>query len=175
MYWIAATILIVANLACVAANLVMLPGNWLMVLNLCLFLLAFGDPVAAPDWTTLLVVLVLAIIGEILEAFSGSALAAKKGASRRTMLLSLVVSMVGSVAGSFAIPIPVIGTAIGAIMGAAVGAFAGAWLGEAWIGTDRKARQTISVSAMKGRMLGMAAKLGVGAAIFVFQLVSFWM
>lgn len=175
MYWIAATILIVANLVCVAANLVMLPGNWLMVLNLCLFLLTFGDPVAAPDWTTLLVVLVLAIAGEILEAFSGSALAARKGASRRTMLLSLLISMAGSVAGSFAIPVPIIGTAIGAVLGAAVGAFFGAWLGEAWIGTDREVRKSISVSAMKGRMLGIAAKLAVGAAIFVFQLISFWM
>ncbi|MEP3482403.1 MAG: DUF456 domain-containing protein [Fuerstiella sp.] len=174
MYWIAATILIVANAACLAANLLTLPGNWLMVLNLCLFLLAFGDPVASPDWTTLLVVLVLAIIGEIVEAFGGSAMASKKGASRRAMLLSLIVSMIGSVAGSFAIPIPVIGTAAGAVAGAALGAFAGAWLGETWMGSDWPTRKTISVSAMKGRMLGLVAKLAVGAAIFVFQLVSFW-
>lgn len=174
MYWIAATILIVANAACLAANLLMLPGNWLMVLNLCLFLLAFGDPIASPDWTTLIVVLVLAIVGEIVEAFGGSAMASKKGASRRAMLLSLGVSMIGSIAGSFAIPIPVVGTAIGAVAGAAIGAFAGAWLGEAWMGSDWTTRNTISASAMKGRMLGMAAKLAVGAAIFVFQLVSFW-
>lgn len=174
MYWIAAAILIIANLACLAANIVMLPGNWLMVLNLCLFLLTFGDPVASPDWTTLLVVVVLAIVGEALEAFGGSALAAKKGASRRSMALSLAFSMVGSIAGSFVIPVPVIGTAIGAVAGAAIGAFAGAWMGEAWIGSNLKARQTIGASAMKGRMLGLLAKLAVGAAIFVFQLVSFW-
>ena len=174
MYWIAATILIVANAVSLAINLLSLPGNWLMVLNLCLFLLAFGDPVAAPDWTTLLVVLVLAIIGEVVEVFGGSAMAAKSGSSRRAMLLSLVVSMIGSVAGTFVIPIPVIGAAIGAIAGAALGAFAGAWLGEAWIGSDWPTRKAISMSAMKGRMLGMVGKLAVGAAIFVFQLVSLW-
>lgn len=174
MYWIAATILIVANAACLAANLLTLPGNWLMVLNLCLFLLVFGDPVVSPDWTTLLVVLVLAIIGEIVEALGGSAMTSKKRAGRRAMLLSLAVSMIGSVAGPFAIPIPVIGTAVGAVAGAALGAFAGAWLDETGMGSDQPTQKTISAPVMKGRMLRLVAKLAVGAAIFVFQLVSFW-
>jgi hypothetical protein len=70
------------------------------------------------------------------------------------------------------IPIPVIGTAIGAIAGAAVGAFAGAWMGEAWKGTELTLRTEIGTAAMSGRMIGMLAKLSIGAAIFVFQLIS---
>ena len=173
VYWFAATILIVVNLACVSANMLMLPGNWLMVGSLCLFLLLTGTT-TGPDWTTLLIVIVLAAIGEVLELFTGSANASKKGASRRAMVLSLMMSMVGSIAGAFVIPIPVIGSAIGAVCGAAIGAFSGAWLGEAWKGTESSKRAEIGTAAMSGRMIGMVAKLTVGAAIFVFQLVSLW-
>lgn len=172
-YWVAATLLVIVNLACVCANMLMLPGNWLMVGTLCLFLLAAGTT-TGPDWTTLLIVIGLAVIGEILELFTGSAKAAKKGASRRAMILSLMLSMVGCIAGAFIIPIPVIGSAIGAVCGAAAGAFGGAWLGEAWKGGDPSKRTEISTAAMGGRMIGMLAKLTIGAAIFVFQLVSLW-
>lgn len=174
VYWVAATILIVVNLACVFANMLMLPGNWLMVGSLCVFILGCGTDSGGPDWTTLLVVIGLAIVGELLEMFSGSAKASKKGASRRAMVLSLLVSMVGSIAGAFLIPVPVIGSAVGAIAGAAAGAFGGAWLGEAWKGTELPKRTEIGTAAMSGRVIGMLSKLAVGAAIFVFQMVSLW-
>lgn len=174
VYWVAATILIVVNLACVFANMIMLPGNWLMVGSLCVFILSCGTDTGGPDWTTLLVVIGLAIVGELLEMFTGSAKASKKGASRRAMVLSLLVSMVGSVAGAFLIPVPVIGSAVGAISGAAAGAFGGAWLGEAWKGTEFPKRTEIGTAAMNGRMIGMLSKLALGAAIFVFQMVSLW-
>lgn len=170
-YWFAATVLIILNIACVVANLFMLPGNWMMVGTLCVFLLSAGTT-SGPDWTTLVVVLVLAIAGEILEMFTGSAKAAKQGASRRALILSLVVSMAGSIGGAFVIPIPVIGSAVGAIIGAAFGAFAGAWLGEAWKGTAVAERTQIGTAAMSGRMYGMLGKLTIGAAIFVLQLAS---
>ncbi|MEQ9408006.1 MAG: DUF456 domain-containing protein [Fuerstiella sp.] len=172
-YWIAATLLITANAVFMTSNLLMLPGNWLMVGSLCLFLLAAGTT-TGPDWTTLIVVIVLAVIGELLEAFTGAAKAKKQGASRRAMVLSLALSMVGCIVGAVFVPIPVIGSAVGAITGAAVGAFGGAWLGEAWKGSDPILRRDVGTAAMSGRMMGMLAKIAVGAAIFVFQLVSLW-
>lgn len=172
-YWTAATILTVINVCCVAANMFMLPGNWLMVGSLCLFLLTAGT-VTGPDWTTLLIVVGLAVVGEFLELFTGAAKAQKAGASRRAMILSLVAAMAGSIAGTFVIPVPVIGSATGAIIGAAAGAFGGAWLGEAWKGTAPESRKEIGTAAMTGRMMGLLAKLAVGAAIFVVQLVSLW-
>lgn len=172
-YWLAAILLILLNAACVVANMFMLPGNWLMVGTLSVFLLSVGTT-SGPDWRTLLIVVALAVVGEILEVFTGSAKAAKKGASRRALILSLIVSMAGSIAGAFVIPIPVVGSAIGAILGAAIGAFSGAWLGEAWKGTEVSQRTEIGTAAMGGRMIGMLGKLAVGAAIFVFQLASLW-
>ena len=173
VYLTASTILILANAACVAANIFMLPGNWLMVGTLCVFLLATGST-TGPDWTTLLIVLGLAIVGEIVETLAGTANASRKGASRRAMILSLVMSIVCSIMGAFLVPLPIIGSAAGAIAGAAAGAFSGAWIGESWKGTSPTQRTEIGKAAMNGRMLGMLAKLAVGAAIFVFQRLSLW-
>jgi uncharacterized protein YqgC (DUF456 family) len=174
-YWISAAILTILNAVCVCSNLFMLPGNWLMVGTLCLFLLAAGQPDAGPDWTTLLIVAGLAALGEFLEVFTGSAKAARLGASRRALVLSLILSMVFSVLGTFVVPIPVVGTLIGAVLGAASGAFGGAWLGEAWKGSDPTRRTQVGTAAMTGRLLGMLAKLTIGVAIFIFQLVSLWL
>ena len=174
-YWIAALLLTIVNAFSVTLNLLMLPGNWIMVGALCIFLLVAGEPEAGPDWITVLVVAALAVSGEIAEMFTGSATAARAGATRRSMILSLVGSFVLGIAGTF-IPIPVIGTvigtAVGAVVGAALGSFVGAWLGETWAGTESSQRIEISQAAMTGRLLGMVIKLTLGAAIFVIQLVS---
>ena len=171
IYWPAAIILLLFNAACVAANTLMLPGNWLMILSLCLFLLTAGTT-TGPDWKTLIICLLLAIAAEVLEMVTGAAKAKKKGASRRAMVLSLVGSFAGSIGGAFVIPIPVIGSAVGAVLGAAAGAFGGAWAGEKWSGTDAQRSREIGTAAMNGRMIGLLAKLAIGAAIFVVQLVS---
>ena len=174
-YWIAAILLTTLNAVSVALNLLMLPGNWIMVAALCLFLFITGGLETGPDWITVMVVAGLAACGEIAEFFAGSVRAAKAGATRRSMLLSLLSSFALSIAGTFVVPIPIVGTAIGAISGAALGAFAGAWLGETWSGTESDRRVRISQAAMSGRLLGMLIKVTIGAAIFVIQLVSFWL
>ena len=174
-YWLAAVLLTVINGVSVALNLLMLPGNCIMVAPLCIFLLMAGDPESGPSWATVLIVAALAAAGELAELFTGSAKAAKAGATRRAMLMSVVASFALSIAGTFVIPIPIIGTAIGAVAGAALGAFAGAWLGEAWAGTNTDQRIEISNAAMTGRLQGMLIKVTIGAAIFVIQLVSLWL
>jgi len=174
-YWTAAAILIVLNAGGVASNLFLLPGNWIMVATLCLFLLIAGHASAGPDWSTLLIVAGMATVGELIELLAGSATAARAGATRRAMTLSLIGSFVLSIVGTFMIPIPVIGTVAGAVAGAAIGAFGGAWLGEAWAGTAKEERNQIGRAAVVGRLMGMSIKIVIGAAIFVVQLVSLWM
>lgn len=174
-YWLAALLLTIVNGVSVALNLLMLPGNWIMVASLCIFLLVAGDPETGPDWITVLIVAGLAVLAELAEMFTGSAKAAKAGATKRSMLLSLVASFTLGIAGTFFVPVPIIGTAIGAIAGAALGAYAGAWLGEVWAGTETDQRMEISQAAMTGRLQGMLIKLTIGAAIFVIQLVSLWL
>jgi len=173
-YWLSVSFLIALNTVALLSNLFLLPGNWFMAGLLCIFLLAsdFGH---GPTWMIVITCVALAGLGEVLEFAMGSAKAAKKGASRRAMLISIGMSFVCSIAGTFLIPIPVVGSVVGAILGAAVGAFAGAWLGEAWKGTEPALRTEIGTAAMSGRLLGMLAKGVVGVTIFVVQLVSFWL
>ena len=173
-YWLSVSFLIALNAVALLSNLFLLPGNWVMTGLLCIFLLAsdFGH---GPTWIIVIICVALAGLGEVLELAMGSAKAAKKGASRRAMLISMGMSFVCSIAGTFLIPIPVVGSVVGAILGAALGAFAGAWLGEAWKGTEPALRTEIGTAAMSGRLLGMLAKGVVGVTIFVVQLVSFWL
>ena len=172
-YWLCVSLLIAVNAVALLSNLFLLPGNWFMTGLLCIFLLAsdFGH---GPTWMVVMICVALAGLGEILELAMGSAKAAKKGASRRAMVISMGMSVVCSIAGTFLIPIPIVGSVIGAILGAAVGAFGGAWLGEAWKGTAPALRTEIGTAAMSGRLIGMLAKGIVGVTIFVVQLVSFW-
>ena len=173
-YWLWVSLLIALNCVALLSNLFLLPGNWFMTGLLCIFLLAtdFGH---GPTWVVVLICFALAGLGELLELVMGSAKAAKKGASRRALAISMGLSFVCSIAGTFVIPIPIVGSVIGAVLGAAAGAFAGAWLGEAWKGTESTLRTEIGTAAMFGRLLGMLAKGVVGIAIFVVQLVSFWL
>ena len=173
-YWLSVSFLIALNAVALLSNLFLLPGNWVMTGLLCIFLLAsdFGH---GPTWIIVIICVALAGLGEVLELAMGSAKAAKKGASRRAMLISMGMSFVCSIAGTFLIPIPVVGSVVGAILGAALGAFAGAWLGEAWKGTEPALRTEIGTAAMSGSLLGMLAKGVVGVTIFVVQLVSFWL
>ncbi len=173
-YWLCVSLLIALNSVALLSNLFLLPGNWFMTGLLCIFLVVsdFGH---GPTWMVVIICVALAGLGEGLELGLGSAKAAKKGASRRAMVISIGMSFVCSIAGTFLIPIPIVGSVIGAILGAAIGAFAGAWLGEAWKGTESTLRTEIGTAAMSGRMIGMLAKGIVGVMIFVVQLVSFWL
>ena len=172
-WWIAFAVVQLLQMLGLAASMIMLPGNWLMVCVLACWAWLSSSP-SGPGWWIVVAAALLALLGEVLETLLGSAAASRKGATRRAMLLSLLASMVGSLLSTALLPIPVLGTIIGAIAGAAGGAFAGAWLGEAWAGTDREKRVEIGAAAMKGRLIGMAAKLGVGLLIFGLQLLSFF-
>jgi hypothetical protein len=171
LFWVLAGLLISVNAISLFLNLLLLPGNWLMVGASVVWVLA-TDLGRGPTWTIVIVSLALAATGELFESLLGSAQAARKGASRRAMVLSLALSIAGSIVGTFLIPIPVVGSVLGAILGAAVGAFSGAWLGEAWKGTEMAKRSEIGSAAMTGRLWGMLVKFLIGAAICAVQVVS---
>jgi len=170
-YWSSIVLLVVVNTVSLFGNLLMLPGNWVMVGALALFA-GLSESEFSPTWTSVLICALIAVAGEIAELLTGSAKASQRGASRRAMALSLVFSIIGSIAGTFLIPIPVIGSAIGAVAGAAIGAYAGAWLGEAWKGSEPEKRMAVGSAAMSGRMLGMLVKYTAGVAIYAFQLAT---
>jgi uncharacterized protein YqgC (DUF456 family) len=166
-YYLWALILVVASILAWLLNLVTLPGNWVIVGGAALF--AWLLPVEAGrgvTWNTVIVLFVLAVIGEIIEFVAGAAGAAKQGASRRAIALSMVGAIVGSIVGlSIGIPIPVVGSLLMALFGGAAGAFAGAYLGEAWKGRDEPARTAAGRGAFFGRIWGTVGKIAVGAVM----------
>ena len=157
------------------ANLFSLPGNWLIVLVAAIAMVAAPTGTGEPliGWAGLLTLAGLAVVGEIVEFAAGAAGAAKKGASKRAIWLSVGGAMAGSIAGAMTgVPVPVLGPLIGAVLGGGAGAFGGAYLGEAWIGTAQRDRVSISLAAFVGRLLGTAGKLLVGAVMVVCVCVA---
>ena len=170
MYYVWYSLLFTLCFVGLLANLIALPGNWAMLLFAAVF--AWLVPESRLSWIAVGLSLALAVAGEIVESVAGAAGAAKLGAKRRSMVLSLIATVVGSIVGSFVVPIPVVGTVIGAVGGGALGAYAGAYVGELSAGTESKLGHKIGGAAMKGRLLGTAAKLLIGLAMFVLIAVD---
>ena len=167
LYYLLALVLVLACGAAWFTNLLTLPGNWIILGLAVLFAWLFpesADGGRGMDWATVGVLFGLAGIGEIVEFVAGAAGAAKQGASRRGIALSVVGAMAGSIVGLAAgVPIPVFGSLIGAVVGGSAGAFVGAYLGEAWKGRHEDDRIAIGRGAFVGRLWGTVAKLAIGA------------
>jgi uncharacterized protein YqgC (DUF456 family) len=165
VYYLWAVLLLVVSGAAWFLTLFTLPGNWLIIAAAALF--AFLLPEEAGrgiTWITVGVLIGLAIVGEIIEFGAGAAGAAKQGASRRAIVLSIVGAMVGSIAGlAIGAPIPIVGSFLMAVLGGAAGAFAGAYLGETWKGRTDEERVAAGKGAFFGRLWGTVGKLAVGA------------
>jgi uncharacterized protein YqgC (DUF456 family) len=164
-YYLWACLLVFASCAAWTTTLVTAPGNWFIAGFAALF--AWLIPVSGGhgvSWTTVAVLLGLAVLGEIVEFGAGAAGAARQGASKRGVALSMVGAVVGSVLGLLAgSPILVLGPFIMALVGGAAGAFFGAYIGESWKGRPEETRIAVGRGAFAGRIWGTVAKLAVGA------------
>jgi uncharacterized protein len=171
-YYTWAVLLVLGNLGALAATVMALPGNWIIVGLTALFAWLIHDASdSGVHWITVGALLFLATVGEVVEFAAGAAGAARSGGSRRGMFLAIVGtllgSMVGVAAGSFLIPIFLLGSVLGAVGGGALGAFVGAYLGESWKGRSDDQRLAVSKAAFVGRLLGTVGKLWVGAVMVV--------
>jgi uncharacterized protein YqgC (DUF456 family) len=164
-YYFWAVLLVVVCCAAWLTSLVTLPGNWLILGFATLFAwLMPVDERHGVAWTTVAVLLGLAIVGEVIEFGAGAAGAAKHGASKRGVALSMVGAVAGSILGlMIGLPIPFVGSFVMALVGGAVGAFGGAYLGESWKGRPEEQRVAVGRGAFAGRIWGTVGKLAVGA------------
>ena len=164
-YYLWATLLLAASVVAWLLSLVTLPGNWIVVGLAALFAWLYPHEAGrSVTWTTVAVLLGLAVIGEVVEFVAGAAGAAKQGASRRAVVLSIAGAIVGSIAGlAIGAPIPILGSFVMALLGGAAGAFLGAYLGEAWKGRTENERFAAGRGAFFGRIWGTVGKLAVGA------------
>lgn len=169
-YWATVVGLIVSAVALWATNFITLPGNWfVLALAIAAVFIHIGDHQPCMSWAGVVVLGVLAVVGEVLEFFASAAGAAKQGASRRGVILAVAGAMGGSLAGAtIGVPVPVVGPLLGALVGGGLGAFGGAYLGE-WWKRDRQHRDRLAVAkaAFSGRLLGTLGKLLVGSVMLV--------
>lgn len=166
--------IVLLNAIAWTANLVALPGNWIMVLLLTCFVW-FGPKEGriAIGIGPLIAAIAIAILGELVE-FAASALGAKRaGASRRSITYAVLGSFVGAFAGAVVgIPIPIVGPIIAAILFAGLGAMAGAIYGERYEGKEWKETWEIGQAAFWGRTFGTFGKISAGFAIVTLTAIS---
>jgi hypothetical protein len=101
-------------------NFFAMPGNWLMIGITALFAWWQSDEPVFSVYTLILAIL-LAVVGEIVEFLAGPGGARRAGSTFRGVFGAIIGMFVGALAGTVIIPIPVVGTIIGAALGACLG------------------------------------------------------
>ncbi len=140
-----------------------LPGLWLMVLALLAFAALGGFETIS--WSTLAIVVVMAALAEVAEAWLGFRFAKRYGGSSRAGWGAVAGGLAGAVVGT---PIPIIGSVIGAFLGA----FLGAVLLERSAGSAGPESVRAGWGAVLGRAAGAAVKVAVGLVIATVGLVA---
>ena len=140
------------------------PGNWLMLIIASIY--SWVMPSESPygfGFIIIIIVLFFAIIGEVLEFFTGVIGAKKVGGSKKGMWCSVIGSIVGSFGGVMVgIPVPIIGSLIAALLFSGVGAMLGAFFGERWDGKKTDEAWKVGLASFVGRILGSGIKLLCG-------------
>jgi uncharacterized protein YqgC (DUF456 family) len=156
------------------SQLVGLPGNWVIVIAAAAYAWWLpSDLRSAVGWDTVIVLVVLAVLGEILEFAAAATGVSKVGGSRRGAVLALAGSIVGGIVGLVVgLPIPIIGPLAAGIVFGGVGALVGAVVGERWKGRDFDTSLEIGKAAFVGRLAGTLAKAIVGAVMVAVTLVA---
>jgi hypothetical protein len=171
---LAAVLLVFALAAGWLAQLVGLPGNWLIVLAAAFYCWWLPEDAAtAIGWNAVITLVLLAVVGEIVEVAAGALGVAKVGGSRRGALLAILGSVVGSLVGMLiGLPIPLIGSLVAAVVFGGLGALVGAVIGEGWKGRDFDSSLEIGKAAFIGRLLGTLAKLIVSSIMVAVTLAA---
>ena len=142
-----------------------LPGLWVMGAGVLLYdLLVPGGAIGT--WTVVIVA-ILALVGEGLEWVMGGRYARKFGGSRRAEWGAILGGIAGALVG-----VPVF--LIGGMIGAFAGAFIGAWLAEMTRRSEVRAATRVATGALLGRIAGVVVKIGIGCVILAWTLFALW-
>ena len=155
----ATVLLVVASLIGLVLIPLGLPGLWVILLGI----VGYGwlTDFQTMSATFLVVIIALAILGEVVEAWIGFRYAQKYGGSKRAGWGALVGGIIGAIIG---VPVPVIGSVIGG--------FAGAFVGAALFEYTAAKRTGGAVRAGWGAVLGRAAAAALKTAIGLVMVVG---
>lgn len=146
-----------------------LPSNWIILVLVFLWKL-LGPASSAADltWTFIIVMVVIAAIGELLEWGIQVKLGSKFGSSSKGNWVGIIGSIIGGI-----LLLPLF-FGFGAILGALAGAYLGCLIVELACRRSFKEANIAAWGAFLGRFLGMALKLGIGIAIVVMSVWRMW-
>jgi hypothetical protein len=164
--WI--TLLIILNGFWLVFTLFALPGNWLIVITTAAFAWwQRGQGVFSIY--TLIVIAVLAFLGEVVEFFAGAGGARKAGAGWLGAIAAIFGAIIGAIMGTFVLPV------FGTILGACLGAGLAATVVELAMGRTPDASIRSGFGASLGHLVGSTVKFAIGAAIwFIVAVAAFW-
>ena len=167
MLYLLLVLLILLNVIWLALVLFGLPGNWLIVTSTCLFAWWRWEDGVFSIYT-LIVIAVLAGLGELFEFLGGMRGAKRAGASRQGSIAALAGAIAGAILGTFMIPVLFLGT----VLGACIGAGLGSWAVE--ISRGRKMEESVrcAIGAGLGELLGITAKVAAGIIIWLTVVVA---
>ncbi|MBC8481133.1 MAG: DUF456 domain-containing protein [Planctomycetes bacterium] len=147
-----------------------LPGNWLIVIGTAAFAWWRWDDGVISIYTLILIA-VIAVLGEVAEFFGSFAGAKKTGASLLGSISAIVGAVGGAVFGTFLIPIPFLGT----IMGACIGAGILTWSVEFLGGRHPVHSLRSGFGAGFGELIGILSKFVAGCLIWLIVAIAvFW-
>jgi uncharacterized protein len=141
-----------------------LPGNFI-ILGASTMLAWYGG-FHDVTVTILIVLIVLALLGELIESVLGVYGAKKYKSSNKAIVGSIVFGIAGAVLG-----LPFF-LGIGAVIGAFMGAFAGAFLVDLFIQKNVDRAVKSGWGAFLGRVGGTVSKAALGMAMIVITVVS---
>lgn len=147
-----------------ALDIVGLFGNWLILVAVVIAYIITGY--AYFSIPIIVALLVLAAIGEGIEALAASYGARRFGGTKGTMVAALVGTIVGAIVGT---PVPIIGSLIGACLGAFIGAMAYEFV---IVEKEMGAAMRSGFGAALGKVLGVFAKLFIGVVMTIIIVVS---
>jgi len=162
-------ILILLTLWCllsIAATMVRLPGTWAILLAAIAFAWWSAWEPLGP-WT-LVILAVVAIVGEVLEFASSVLTARRAGATKQATWGALLGGILGAFFLSFLVPVPLVGTVAGAL----AGCFLGAVLAELAVHQRIGQSTRVGVFSAIGFGLGLIVKVGLAIAMSGVVLVS---
>lgn len=163
------TVLAVICIALMVLSLMLLflslPGNW-VILGIAALWSFFGpEPLS---WNILIVLLVMAIVGEVLEFFAGTVVAKHFGGSSKGSVGGIIGAIVGAI-----LCAPLF-FGFGALLGALGGAFIGSFSVEKLTGMETKAAVNAATGTTLGRLGGFFIKLGLGVSMIILAAPRIW-
>jgi uncharacterized protein YqgC (DUF456 family) len=143
-----------------------LGGNFIIVGLALIHALVTGF--APIGWPLLLLLLGLAVLGEILEFLIGTFYVARQGASRQAVVGAFLGGLAGAALGAPTIPL------LGLLLGGFLGAFAGAVLGEYHHQRQLAPSLRIGTHAFIGKLSAILVKHAIGLVMVGLVLRATW-